>query len=551
MANISNNNLFFNSSLSQKQMESKLNNSGNNAKSASKTKECFDNFISIKDDVSSDNSAINSAIKKAENNVKNSETNKTAKERAGKRAKTFAKNTSWGNYTVATNAKQSNNSIKFKIKDKNGKTGNATVRYGSDNSKIVTININGITTKKVYDSRGILRQLTSNDKSTGNTTIKKYDETGKINSKKIQDTKTGTIKSLSCYDDTGELARKNTYNEGGQISSTTDYEYNSKGTLTGSYTTIKSGSDKSGKVKAICTTYNNKKRTTVTYNTDGSSEVVNSTKNTKTGKYETNNKTKYDNKGNVVKPKQQSNTAEVKTDNAKISTQNNTIPEKTSKEENNNTSETNLRQDNKTDSINQIDFKTAGLSQASDIANFGFTPGSQTIINRKLGSDDISEKVLGNHEATPVTLTDEDGNIYTGTKEDKPKINPDDIIKKSDSTNFGFTPGSQTIINRKLGGDDILGKITDNHETTPVTLTDEDGNIYTGTKEDKPKINPDDIIKKSDSTNLGFVPSSSTLANRRIDINKILGNVTKVEQQTTPATLIKVDDIKESSENIE
>ena len=148
MANISNNNLFFNSSLSQKQMENKLNNSGNNAKSASKTKECFDNFISIKDDVSNDNSAINSAIKKAESNVKNSETNKTAKERAEKRAKAFAKNTSWGNYTVATNAKQSNNSIEFKIKDKNGKTGNASVKYGSDNSKIVTININGITTKK-------------------------------------------------------------------------------------------------------------------------------------------------------------------------------------------------------------------------------------------------------------------------------------------------------------------------------------------------------------------------------------------------------------------
>ena len=485
MANISNNNLFFNSSLSQKQMENKLNNSGNNAKSASKTKECFDNFISIKDDVSSDNSAINSAIKKAENNVKNSETNKTAKERAEKRAKAFAKNTSWGNYTVTTNAKQSNNSIEFKIKDKNGKTGNASVKYGSDNSKIVTTNINGITTKKVYDSRGILRQLTSNDKSTGNTTIKKYDETGKINSKKIQDTKTEIIKSLSCYDDTGELARTNTYNKGGQISSTTDYEYNSKGTLTGSYTTIKSGSDKSGKVKAICTTYNNKKRTTVTYNTDGSSEVVNSTKNTKTGKYETNNKTKYDNKGNVVKPKQQSNTTEAKTDNAKISTQNNTIPEKTSKEENNNTSETNLPHDNKTDSINQIDFKTAGLSQASDIIN------------------------------------------------------------------FGFTPGSQTIINRTLGDNNILGKITDNHETTPVTLTSEDGNIYTGTEEDKPKAKPEDIIKKSNNINLGFAPSSSTSANRRIDINKILGNVTKVEQQTTPTTLIKVDDIKESSENIE
>ena len=59
----------------------------------------------------------------------------------------------------------------------NGKTGKAAVKYGSDNSKIVTTNINGITTKKVYDSRGILRQLTSNDKSTGNTTIKKYDET--------------------------------------------------------------------------------------------------------------------------------------------------------------------------------------------------------------------------------------------------------------------------------------------------------------------------------------------------------------------------------------
>ncbi len=485
MANISNNNLFFNSSLSQKQMENKLNNSGNNAKSASKTKECFDNFISIKDDVSNDNSAINSAIKKAESNVKNSETNKTAKERAEKRAKAFAKNTNWGNYTVATNAKQSNNSIEFKIKDKNGKTGNASVKYGSDNSKIVTININGITTKKVYDSRGILRQLTSNDKSTGNTTIKKYDETGKINSKKIQDTKTGTIKSLSCYDDAGELARKNTYNEGGQISSTTDYEYNSKGTLTGSYTTIKSGSDKSGKIKAICTTYNNKKRTVVTYNTDGSSEVVNSTKNTKTGKYETNNKTKYDNKGNVIKPQQQSNATETKTDNAKISTQNNAILNETSKEENNNTSETNLPQDNKTDSINQIDFETTGLSQMSNNVNFDFRPSSQTIINRKLGGDDISEKVLGNHEATPVTLINEDGNIFS----------------------------------------EIAG--------------------------DKPKINPDDIIKKSDSTNLGFAPSSSTLANRRIDINKILGNVTKVEQQTTPTTQIKVDDIKESSENIE
>ena len=552
MANVNNNNLFFNSSIAQNQIKGRLNNAGNDSKSSSKAKECFDNFISVKADVLKDNSVINSSVKKAEENVKNSETNKTAKTKAEKRAKAFTKNTNWGNYTVITNAKQNKNSIEFKIKDKNGKTGKAAVKYGSDNSKIITVNINGVTTEKIYDSQGRLRQITTKDKSTGNTTINKYDETGKINTKKVEDTKTGIVKTISYYDDAGEMSRKNTYNEGGQISSTIDYEYNSKGILAGSYTTVKSGSDKAGKVKSICTIYDGNKRTVTTYNEDGTSNVINSTKNVKTGKYETDSKTEYDKKGNLINPQQHpTETDSTGTNNIK---EQNTIIDAEIEETISEESKPIPGQDIISSLIDDV------IQDNVIYITYNPPEKEEPAVETKLGEPPIKLD-----EVEYITYyPPEKEEPAVETKLGEPPIMRDNtetdyridfkntgLSQSADSINFDFIPSSPTIINRTLGDNNVLEKITDNNESTPVTLINEDGILFSAGEEDKAKIKPEDIIKKSDSVNFDFRPSSPTTVDRRIDGSKILGDITKIEQQTTPITLTKVDDIEDSSDNID
>ena len=300
MSNVNNNNLFLNSSMAQSNMSSKLSDTNHKSNGQVTMKDCFDNFISIQSDVNKDNAAINTAVENIEKNLKNSASDKTAKSKAEEKAKKLTKNASWGICTVTSGAKASNNKVEFEYKDASGKKGKATIKYGNDGSYSLTRTINGVVSESIYDKNGKLRKTASKDSSTGNTTISKYDASGKINTRKVQDTKTGTVKTLNYYDDNGQLARKNSYNEGGKLASATDYEYNKDGKVSGSYTTIKPGSEKYGVVNAICRTYNGNKMSRTVYNTDGTSYATNSEKNSKTNEYEPKTHFRYTALGEVT-----------------------------------------------------------------------------------------------------------------------------------------------------------------------------------------------------------------------------------------------------------
>ena len=185
MTNVNNNNLFLNSALSQAKLEETRYVAKHAKGSETKVKECFDNFISIKSDVFSDDNKIDAKCTSIEENIKKAESDESLKEKTKAKAENLTKDASWGSYSISSNVKASNNSVEFSIKDKAGKSGKVNIQYATDGSRILTTTINGVTTEKTIDANGKTVKSVTTNKSTGETTTAKYDESGKINTKKF------------------------------------------------------------------------------------------------------------------------------------------------------------------------------------------------------------------------------------------------------------------------------------------------------------------------------------------------------------------------------
>lgn len=276
------------------------------------TERLFDNFISIKKDLSSDITKNTNDINAVISNVKASTSDETAQLSAKTEAATLKKDTKYQDYTITADAKVSKNQVSFNIKDTNGKKGTASIKYGKDGSRVEKTKINNIETTKIYDKNGKLRKNTTVNLNKAITTIKEYDATGKINTATVKDTLTELIEYKNYYDDNGQLARKTNYNAEGIISSTVDYEYNKKGNIIGTYETIKSGSDKSEEVSAIATVIKSKTKKVITYNANETSTELTQIKNSK-GKYVSSSKITYDKNGKKTEELTYTSTGKLKT----------------------------------------------------------------------------------------------------------------------------------------------------------------------------------------------------------------------------------------------
>lgn len=315
----------------------------------------FNNYSEVKTDVIADSKNNKKAVQNIKENVKNSTESAKAAKKASNKAKSVKKSSSWGNYTIASNPKASNNTVTFSIKDKNGKKGTANVAYADDGSRIVTVKINNKTREIFYDSNGKVRQKSTLDTKSNKKTTQNCDSTGKINYKETINTETGLKISSDYYDDNGQLSRKNTYNDDGKLKAVKDYEYDKNGNLLAKLVNIKEGSKLSGKVDSIVSTYykNGDTKTVKRYNTDG---TVLETGNTTTLHNSKSSSESVDSEILI------SNVANM--DNSRIDIQ-----------------------PSRGGAIGQVDWKNLSIAPNQNV-DFGYKNVQQTVIDRKIGGQE-------------------------------------------------------------------------------------------------------------------------------------------------------------------